>query len=688
MATDISCDSAFVNEVVEDELSNTSSQIKFTMFVTFENIIDDGALFHRIAPLKDAFSTEDKRKFVTYAKRSIAHYGSNPYIAKFRKDILGSICLLENKMPIHNPFLQLRGYRAISTYMHVYWNHLEEGLEYIGFSTNDMAHNTMFDDEFFNEYNVFATHKAADDSSNRSTSTSQQPYENDTNSNDDIQVVETTPTNPQEHRPTTPLPMFLIYDSEADTNTSWSSMTNLQFYINSYNHRFKTNYQPEDILSFPRTRLFSQLYPVDTFKKLGYWFASLLDDIFRGLPQTPWGINAIHTEEAMAVFHAIQMKEGIPYYPLPMEHLAHYDDNDDNNNNTSTNNSSNLSIATIMAPYDTNIRAKWIDNITKPFCENATTAMHKVMVMNNETKTLLMGECTQLEDKDTTCIALANMKDEPQLVWDEYCPEDIRMIEHLNETFVLFVNKQKELYCFPHSLAALYNKANVDIDVSGNEHEDSDSVDSDDESTTQDDKPNVDISSNNHLYQPIHIGTCLMDEFTWAPFSKDNNIYLIIRGNSDSTSPHGKVYRYWNSTNHCEYVADIAYGDSPSSASSSSTDNIIAITSNLVQFYNNVYIGLASKEEHIVAVCVDTQSWQIVYVSNPIALAIQYDTKDAPSTLPNSTILNSKRQTVHSLCKLSANKYLMTVQSIDNVTNKAIEIIYELLIDVRMHDDE
>jgi hypothetical protein len=156
---------------MEDILDNSNNNhtvipnvlYKTNLFVLFEQVVDDGILFHKIAPQDDPSGnttndmdtlTKAKEEFIQYTHRSITHYGLNPYLAKYRKDILKTMCVLENKLPMYNPFLSLRGFGPFSAYMHIYWNHLEEGLDYVGLVTSNFTHQAVLDDTFFIQHQV------------------------------------------------------------------------------------------------------------------------------------------------------------------------------------------------------------------------------------------------------------------------------------------------------------------------------------------------------------------------------------------------------------------------------------------------------------------------------------------------------------------------------------------------------
>ena len=180
-----------VNDLEFDE--NQESKQKFNMFVTFENVMDDGYIFHPILnaidPSSNTYETEVK-ELCMYFKRSISHYGSNVAISKYRNNLFGTICLLENKLPFYNAFLQLRGFRWLSTYLHVYWNHLEETLDYIGLATNEMVHKQRLDDLF------------------------------------------------PEQQPENRNPMYIVF---SETGYDWNEEPNLLFFLTSYNSRLKQN---------------------------------------------------------------------------------------------------------------------------------------------------------------------------------------------------------------------------------------------------------------------------------------------------------------------------------------------------------------------------------------------------------------------------------------------------------------
>ena len=210
----------------------------------------------------------------------------------------------------------------------------------------------------------------------------------------------------------------IVVDHQWSIHTT-SDGTCMDSVLKQYNEHFHTHHILFDLEGMCLSTRFCGIYPTETFKKLGSFLSKLSDTIYRKFPQTYWGINGVHMDRAISLFHALQAIEGHVVSPLPISRSV-----DTIVADTSTNDQ-DLYIAMptqfsplydVCARYDTNIRAKYIDDITTtcipshavPAMNTAIDSAHsKTLCLVNDTKQIYL--CDSIRSEGQCCLAMTEM---------------------------------------------------------------------------------------------------------------------------------------------------------------------------------------------------------------------------------------------------------------------------------------
>ena len=252
------------------ELPTTNAKVH--IYLSFDRTIDDQRMFRNVIDVSTSTHTEIQ-SFVHYIRNHLTYYATNVTLKKHHMNMFGCMGLSESKLPLYNPFLSLRGFKYGSTYLHIYWNQMDQDMDYVGFLDSEMTHETMFNEDFFD------------------------------------------PENRTMYVQWTDEPMVLNHRWSTHTTKDGTLMNSL---LEAYNAHFHTHHTLFDLEGTFLSTRFCGIYPTATFLQLGCFLSKLLDELYHKHPQTYWGINAVHLDRAISLFHALQCIEGHAVANLPI----------------------------------------------------------------------------------------------------------------------------------------------------------------------------------------------------------------------------------------------------------------------------------------------------------------------------------------------------------------------------------
>jgi hypothetical protein len=463
--------------------------------------------------------------------------------------------IFEYELEKYNPFLQKRGYMETSVYLHVYWNKLYKNKELIGFSQYDMKHNQSYNNLDNNTIYLL---------------------------NSGVPIV---------------------------SNQEWNylmcpNVRNLEFLIQSYNKFFNKNYTIKELESMPLSLWQTNIYPVKIYEKLCKWLEVLVDEIYPWSNQPPYethfGSIGGYTERALAIFNAFEIYEGSKYYNLNIEHCNGDIEKEQYNKNSFLNN------------YSQDIHAKYIENVTGNY-NNVDYCMFKSQCYLNQRR---------IKSAPADSHSSLSMTDK---YFDSAPEERNEIFSGLNGITYscerIFKNGKNGLY-FKRSDTDNYRENAFDI-----EGEDPRILIINEKvyvvficlSPYENQNRCIGIT-NFDVWEPIFLQIENMPrniiEKNWAPFVKNDKLFFIY-----NYDPLIIIYYDFNSQGICNVVYRQENCDLPFNTS----NTYLRGGSNLIHYKDGYYIGGCHSriykncfEHYSHIVLLDTNKWELVYVSKPI----------------------------------------------------------------------
>ena len=243
--------------------SSSESNNHIHIFIVFHNIVNSVRIFNH------KFYTKDK------INEKFTFFGVNELYEKQITEDKGYNTIYEYDLDIYNPFLQKRGYMETSVYLHVYWNNLHKDLDFVGFCQYDMIHNNPI--PFLDENTI---------------------------------VVQSTHKN--------------IVAFGKWQNMMCPKVRNLKFLLDSYNKHFDKKFTIQDLSGLPLSLWQTNIYPKKVFEKLCKWLEIFVKDIYPWSIEEPWethwGVIGGYTERAIALFNALEKKQGMKMICWRLDH--------------------------------------------------------------------------------------------------------------------------------------------------------------------------------------------------------------------------------------------------------------------------------------------------------------------------------------------------------------------------------
>ena len=386
----------------------------------------------------------------------------------------------------------------------------------------------------------------------------------------------------------------IVVDHQWSIHTT-SDGTCMDSVLKQYNEHFHTHHILFDLEGMCLSTRFCGIYPTETFKKLGSFLSKLSDTIYRKFPQTYWGINGVHMDRAISLFHALQAIEGHVVSPLPISRSV-----DTIVADTSTNDQ-DLYIAMptqfsplydVCARYDTNIRAKYIDDITTtcipshavPAMNTAIDSAHsKTLCLVNDTKQIYL--CDSIRSEGQCCLAMTEMHEHASYRLEGQALDAAQPRAFLwnQEMYVVFQGTCPESSCRKFAV------------------------------TTWD------------VFHPFFLEFPENTIFC-CPLIKDKSLYFIIQCETMM------VYKYNEATCTVKYIADVK---EPSFCISGS---------NFVENGEHHFSGIISDHTYTYFCTIEADTWTMVNVSKPIMYPFPVTKETILPTIDDTMILDVSSQ--------------------------------------------
>lgn len=593
--------------------------LRFNMFINFDHVIDDITLFKHILPDFQKDEEAKKLHFLRYVKRSMTHFGTNTVYKKYRNNIFGTLCLLENNLPMFNPFLQLRGFKNASAFLHAYWNNLDKDIEYVGFSEFNLAHKQIYDDDFLDQEKKTFYFKY----------------------NDDDRIVCENSWSP--------------YMKEVDAD----------YILSSYNEIFQTSYTIDQLEGLPESKDFCIIYPNYLFQKIGFFISKFADKLPSHKQNTKHGLYYQYFLRCLSLCHAIQIVEGRPYKNIEAtreivyQNIAIASVHETTNTDSSMNETCDASWNTVPFVveyvdhdvYDCNNRVKYIDNITTteipekcfPKLEensvlNASTC--KAILIEKETNTIFLCDNVCVNNESALLLTDFMENSEFKLLGKGLDPQNPRLIHWKGSTWIV-----------------------SDIASEGTRSMTISKVEYGEEVNT--------------LFKPIQLRLPEqydhIEKVNWRPFVKDQELYFIC---SFSPLIIAKVKELEDVENEIDCIELEIVHEGPLDLPYELKGG-----SNFVYFEGFYYIGQCYSEDgdkkYVHTVVLDTLQWRLIHVSKPLMFTVPLNKLNDFKVIEHTAILDYKDAIPVSMNRNTKNKFMTTV-SFDNKVTYMLELCVDI----------
>lgn len=236
----------------------------------------DGLLYDNAATNLRMFCTFHKKYFIDAHNFYFTFVGVNELMNKLTNRNPNTI--YEYAMKNYTPFLQKRGFKDASVYLHVFWNEMHEPNDMIGFCRYDTYHNTTY--ENLDKHTLYVM-------------------------NTDMPIVK---------------------------NGTWSYLMTPQtrdcnYLLDHYNKHYGTEYNLTSLENMPLSIWQTNIYPVKMYEQLCDWLQDLAIDVYALCIQQQepmvFGDVAVYMERAIGIFNAIKIYEGAKYVTMSVK-TNHY----------------------------------------------------------------------------------------------------------------------------------------------------------------------------------------------------------------------------------------------------------------------------------------------------------------------------------------------------------------------------
>jgi hypothetical protein len=344
---------------------------------------------------------------------------------------------------------------------------------------------------------------------------------------------------------------------------------NLNFLINSYNKHFSKDYSINSLENLPLTLWQTNIYPIKIYEKLCKWLEVLVEDIYPWSNQPPYethfGSIGGYTERALGIFNAFEIYEGTKYSNLEIMSIK---------NNTEIV-KEQYNIESFLNNYSQDIHAKFIENITGDY-DDANYSMFKAQCylngifytcerINKNGKNGLYFKRT-CDNKHTECAFDIEGED----------PRIFTLNENVYVVFICISPYMNQKRCIGISSFDKWNPVFLQVENMNKN----------------------DIEKN------------------WAPFVKDNKLYFVY-----NYDPLVILHYDFNPNGICTVVFKQNNCILPINTSTT----YLRGGSNLIHYKDEYYIGgchsriLKESFEHYThIILLNTNTWELVYVSKPV----------------------------------------------------------------------
>jgi len=265
-------DICYVNE--ETSYENMHRQLPMHIIRCIEGRA--GVLYDNTATNLRMFCTFHKKYFVDAHNFYFTFVGVNELMCKITNRNPNTI--YEYAMKNYTPFLQKRGFKDASVYLHVFWNEMHEHCEMVGFCRYDTYHDNTY--ENIDKHTLYMMK--------------------------------------------TMMPIV--------KNGHWSYLMTPQtcdcnYLLEHYNKHYSTEYNMASLENMPLSIWQTNIYPVKMYEKLCDWLQDLAIDVYVlcNQQQRPmvFGDVGVYTERAIGIFNAIEIYEGAKYAAMSVK-TNHY----------------------------------------------------------------------------------------------------------------------------------------------------------------------------------------------------------------------------------------------------------------------------------------------------------------------------------------------------------------------------
>jgi hypothetical protein len=430
--------------------------------------------------------------------------------------------------------------------------------------------------------------------------------------------------------------IYLFYSGTIVTNKKWnnymfSEKFNIDFLLKSYNKFFNKNYSINELENLPLSLYQTNIYPVKIYEKLCGWLELLVEEIYPWCNEPPYytqfGSIGGYTERAISLFNAFEIFEGIEYRNLNIGNIPNNIEKEQYNASSFLNN------------YSQDVSTKYISNITGNYPGVDYCMFNSICYLNGKTYSC---ERINKNGKNGLCFKIDDEKlDEVGFNIDA---NDPRIFVCNNKVYVIFISEspyENQLYSIGITLFNDWSPVFLQVE----------------------NMPKNKIEKN------------------WAPFVKNNRLFFVY-----NYDPLIILYYNFNKNGICSVVFKQKNINLPIDT----TNTFLRGGSNLIHYKDEYYIGGCHSriykncyEHYSHIILLDTNKWELVYVSKPVMYI--YELKDKLQSYQTSEF--KALDTLHNILMDRApniiqdpvsifvknNKHYMTINVRDCVT-----LLYEL----------
>jgi len=347
------------------------------------------------------------------------------------------------------------------------------------------------------------------------------------------------------------------------------ALRDLNFLINSYNKHFDKKYTVSFLEDAPLSLWQTNIYPIKVYEKLCKWLEVLIEEIYPWSIQPPYethfGSIGGYTERALGIFNAFEIYEGIKYKNLEIVPIE--------NNATAK---EQYNIKSFLNNYSQDVHTKFIDNITGNYTD-VNYCMFKAQCYVNG----VYYTCERINKRGKNGLYFKTGYNNSEYIERAFDieGEDPRIFTLNEKVYVAFI-------CI---------------------------------SPYKDQKRCIGITPFDN-WNPVFLQVENMEknaiEKNWAPFVKDDKLYFVYNYDplviiSYDFNPQG--------------ICNVVFKQNNCTLPINTSNTYLRGGSNLIHYKDGYYIGGCHSrifkkgfEHYTHIVLLNTNAWELVYVSKPI----------------------------------------------------------------------